>query len=155
MEGLVPSRLVNRETLSGLLLFCIGAAGAVIASTYPIGTAARMGPAYFPLLLCGGLIIVGTLIMVTSANAAVDSLGAINWRPLILFPFALIAFGLLLTHGGLIVASVVLVFLAAAGGRDFRLREVAILSVCFTAAAYVIFILGLGLPMHLLPDWIL
>ena len=38
----------NKDFLAGLLLLAIGIAAATIARDYPMGSAMRMGPGYFP-----------------------------------------------------------------------------------------------------------
>ena len=47
---------------SGLMFMAAGAAFAWGATTYPIGTAARMGPGYFPLVLGVLLALLGAVI---------------------------------------------------------------------------------------------
>ena len=45
------------------MLIAIGAAAMFIARNYPFGTALRMGPGYFPMLLGGLLILFGLAIL--------------------------------------------------------------------------------------------
>jgi len=47
----------NKDIWSGLMLIVIGAAAILVARNYPFGTALRMGPGFFPVVL-GGLLIV-------------------------------------------------------------------------------------------------
>ena len=50
----------NKDIWSGLMLIVIGAAAILVARNYPFGTALRMGPGFFPVVL-GGLL-VGTIV---------------------------------------------------------------------------------------------
>ena len=58
-----PSILNNKDVWAGLMLICIGAAAMFFARNYPFGTALRMGPGYFPMLLGGLLILFGLYIL--------------------------------------------------------------------------------------------
>ena len=64
-----PSVWNNKDVWAGLMLIGIGAAAIVLARDYPFGTALRMGPGYFPIVLGGLLIVFG----LTSAWATESS----------------------------------------------------------------------------------
>ena len=49
--------LRNKDLWAGLMLVGIGAGSMFVARNYPFGTALRMGPGYFPVIL-GGLLVV-------------------------------------------------------------------------------------------------
>ena len=49
----------NKNFMSGLLFIGVGALGIYMAQDYPMGTALRMGPGYFPIVLSGMLILFG------------------------------------------------------------------------------------------------
>ena len=51
----------NKDVWGGLMLIAIGAATVFIARDYPFGTALRMGPGYFPVILGALLILFGVL----------------------------------------------------------------------------------------------
>jgi ABC-type uncharacterized transport system permease subunit len=70
-------------------------------------------------------------------------------RTLVLLPLSLILFGLLMQWAGFIPALVVLVFVSAASGREFRFLEVLMLTGILVAAATALFIWGLELPYPL------
>ena len=52
----------NKDFASGLMFMGVGVAFAWGATTYNVGTGARMGPGYFPLLLGILLAIIGLVI---------------------------------------------------------------------------------------------
>ena len=64
----------QKDFFSGLMFMCVGVAFAWGASGYTIGTGARMGPGYFPLVLgvllalLGGLITFKALVVETVAG---------------------------------------------------------------------------------------
>ena len=53
----------NKDIWSGLMLIVIGAAAILVARNYPFGTALRMGPGFFPVMLGGLLIVFGLTIL--------------------------------------------------------------------------------------------
>ena len=71
-------------------------------------------------------------------------------RALIVLPFSLVAFGVLMTHAGFIPALAVLIFGSASAGREFKFVEVLLLTVILTGLSVAIFIWGLGLPYPLI-----
>ena len=75
-----------------------------------------------------------------------------NWslRALIIIPTSLALFGLLMEHAGFVPALLVLIFGSAAGGTEFKLLEVVVLSVVLTALCTAVFVWGLGLPYPLI-----
>jgi hypothetical protein len=140
----------NKNFLAGLFFLGTGGLGIFIAQDYPMGTALRMGPGYFPIVLSGMLILFG-IYCLTQGLLKPEKLPH-NWSPraLLILPIATIVFGLLMEHAGFIPALIVLIFIAAFAGREFKFVEVAILSVGLTIASWALFIWGLGLPYPLI-----
>ena len=142
---------LSTDLLTGLLFLGIGAFVMIYGSRYSLGTAARMGPGYYPLLASSGLVLLGLVLVVRSFLTAASEVGAINLRPLVLILAGTLAFGLLIDRAGLIFAGLVLVFAARLADRDFRPLEVAILAICLVAFTLAIFRYGLGMPLRLWP----
>ena len=142
----------SKDLLSGLLFLLIGLAAIVVARDYPFGTAMRMGSGYFPTVLGGILVFFGVFLIVRGARSR-DQAPQITWgwRPLACVVLSMVLFGFLLPRAGLVPALVALFFISAAGGRDFRVREVLVLSVVMTAFAAVVFVYVLKLPFQLFP----
>jgi hypothetical protein len=69
---------------------------------------------------------------------------------LIVLPLSVTVFGVLMERAGFVPAMAALVFLSAAAGREFRFKEVLLLTVFLTALTVAMFIWGLGLPYPLL-----
>ena len=143
----------NKRFLSGLMFLGIGAVAIYIAQDYPMGSALRMGPGYFPIVLGGiiGLFGIYELIIGVLKPDAVKG----NWslRALIILPISAVIFGILMEHAGFIPALIVLVFVSASAGSEFKLWEVAALSVGLLIGCTALFIYGLGLPYPLIHGW--
>jgi uncharacterized membrane protein len=139
----------NKDLLAGLLLLVIGGIAIVVARDYPFGSAMRMGPGYFPTVLGGILCVFGAYLLVRGIRVAGKT--AIDWnlRPVALLTAAIVLFGLVMSRLGLVPALVAMTFVAALAGREFRVKEVALLAVALSAFAVVIFVYVLRLPFPL------
>jgi hypothetical protein len=186
--------------ISSGLFFAIWA-----AVNYQMGTAVRMGPAYFPAALGALLVVLGAIILAQSlllragggaaklqmpfniidlvvavaifavlawlsqklhfssdyailGGTLIVSLLAIFLRPnakaLVLITAATVAYGYLMKPLGLVVATAALVYISAAGGHEFKWKEVTILFVALIVFSIVVFVKGLTLPFPICPDFV-
>jgi len=155
----------QKDFFSGLMFTLVGAAFAWGATSYNIGTGARMGPGYFPLLLgiflavLGGLITSYSLIEHTEDG---EPVGAFAWKPVVFILGANIVFGILLAGlprfgippMGLIAAIYALVIIAGKAGETFSLKESLILATVLSVGSYLAFIMLLKLQMPVWPAFI-
>jgi predicted outer membrane lipoprotein len=143
----------------------IGGAFAWGATSYSVGTGARMGPGYFPLLLGILLAILGAFTVFYSLVEHTedgDKVGKFVWRPIVYVLGANVAFGILLAGlpslgvpaMGLIVAIFALVIIASKAGDVFDLKEVLILATVLSVGSYLAFIMLLKLQMPVWPTFI-
>jgi hypothetical protein len=141
----------KKDFAAGVMYIVLGAFFALWAGYYPMGTAVRMGPAYFPTILGWILAALGLLLLVRSFYLHGEEPRKTNYRPLAFVLGAVFVFGFLLNTAGLVVASFAIVFVSAFGGWDFRWKEQLINAVVMTAVNAGIFYYGLGLPFKLFP----
>ncbi len=139
----------NKDFLAGLLMICIGAGSMYMALDYPFGSALRMGPGYFPRVLAGILIAFGLYVGLRGLRNPEKVEGIWGWKPLGLITASLWIFGWLMDRVGLIPSLVVLFFVSAFAGHEFKLKEVIILATVMILFAWAVFIYGLGLPYPL------
>jgi len=139
----------NRDFLSGLMFIVIGLGAIFIARDYPIGSALRMGPGYFPVALGGILFLMGLYVMVQGLTKKEKVKGNWSVRALIVLPLAVVIFGLLVERAGFVPALLVLTVIAAAAGSEFKWREVLMLAAVLTVCSVGLFIYGLGMPYPL------
>lgn len=155
----------QKDFFAGLLYLGVGSAFAVGATNYTIGTGARMGPGYFPLLLGIILAIIGAVVAFKALVVETpdgDPIGKWGWRPLILVILANFVFGILLggipTFGvpamGMIVAIYALTIVAASAGREFKWLEVLILGTILAVGSWFAFVWGLKLQFQVWPSFI-
>jgi hypothetical protein len=138
---------------SGVLFAAFGLFFVIFARQYDMGTAARMGPAYFPTVLGGLLLLLGVLIALRAVWLPTGdaTVGRFHFKPLLLVLGAVVAFGLLLRPGGLLVAVAALVFISSLGSDEFHLRDVLLLTVGLALLVLAVFIWGLGLTVPVWP----
>ena len=139
----------NKRFLSGLMFIGIGAVAIFIARDYPMGSALRMGPGYFPIVLSGMLILFGIYCLIQGLLHPEKLPG--NWSPraLLILPVATVVFGLLMEHAGFIPALIALIFSSAYAGSEFKFTEVVLMAIGLTVGSWALFIWGLGLPYPL------
>ncbi|RYF36090.1 MAG: tripartite tricarboxylate transporter TctB family protein [Comamonadaceae bacterium] len=155
----------QKDFAAGLMFTVVGIAFAWGATNYSIGSGARMGPGYFPLMLGILLAILGTVVTFTALVVETedgDRIGSIAWRPLGFIIGANILFGVLLAGlpklgipaFGLIVAIYGLTFVAALAGDEFKAKEVAILATVLAVGSYLAFVVLLKLQFPVWPSFI-
>ena len=139
----------NADFWAGIMFLAFGAVAVYISRDYPMGSAMRMGPGYFPTYL--GILMMGMGLIVAVKGFVVGSepIGRWAFRPLLILGLGVIAFGYVMQLAGFIPALVVLIVLASFAGRDFRPVELVILSIVLIAGAVGVFIYGIGLPYPL------
>jgi hypothetical protein len=141
----------KKDFCAGLMFIIMGGFFALWANNYPMGTAVRMGPAYFPTVLGWILAALGLIVLGRSFVLHGEEPRKTNWRPLTWVIGSVFAFGFLLGTAGLVVASFAVVLISSVGGWDFRWKEQLINAIFMTAANVAIFYYGLALPFKLFP----
>jgi len=136
----------NKDFWAGTMLVVIGAGAMYVSQDYRFGSALRMGPGFFPTILSVILIAFGACIMAVGLRSGEKIRGHLSLRAFILLPLSLVLFGILMEKAGFIPALAVLIFTAAAAGKEFKWGEVLLLTALLTVSATALFIWGLGLP---------
>ena len=140
---------------SGLMFIAFGVFFVGWAQQYDMGSAARMGPAFFPTMLGGILFLLGVIVLLGGlATEHPDGrIEPFNFKALVFVLGAVIAFGLLLRPAGLIVSLFVLVGVSAFGSHEFKLRDILLLSIGLSALVYTVFIYGLSMTIPVWPSF--
>lgn len=143
-----------RDLLAGCLFLAFGLAFLLLAQDYQLGTARRMGPAYFPIVLSLILIAIGLATMARALLVAGPPIRGFAARPLALVTASVVLFGLLMQGAGLAIATAALVLASAAASRRFRLLPTLLLALALAAFCTLVFVSGLGLPFPALGSWL-
>lgn len=138
---------------AGLMYMAIGLFFTIMATQYPMGTAAKMGPGYFPFWIGVLLTIIGLIVLVSSlrAKAMIEKIPPFNWKIIGLITGSVVAYGVLLPIMGFAVAIIVLVFMSASASHEFNWRGTLVNAIALAVSTYLVFVLGLKLQFPLLP----
>src|SRR6185503_7085177 len=82
------------NSLCGAIFIAAGLIFVYQSLTLDIGTALRMGPGYFPLLLAIVLVVLGIVVLVQATRVKGEAIGAIAWRGMLFILPAPVLFGL-------------------------------------------------------------
>jgi hypothetical protein len=141
-----------KDFWAGVMFVGFGVFFAVWATfNYQMGTAVRMGPAYFPAVLGGLLAVLGLFVLLAGVTIEGPPVPKMSFRPLVLISVACVVYGYAMKPLGLIGATAALVFLSALGGHEFNWKEVTILYIVLIVFSVLVFVKGLTLPFPLWP----
>jgi hypothetical protein len=155
----------QKDFFSGLMFTVVGIAFAIGATNFTVGSAARMGPGYFPLLLGILLAFLGLVVTAQSFRSKAangDPVGRFAWRPLGFIIGANLAFGVLLVGVpalgipafGLIIAIYALVLIAGYARRNCSFKESLILATILAVGSYGAFVYALKLQFPVWPAFL-
>jgi len=155
----------QKDFFSGLMFTVLGVGFAVGATTYTVGSGARMGPGYFPLMLGVLMAVLGAVMVFKSfvvGGEGGDKIGKWAWKPLFFIIASNLVFGVLLgglpsiklPAMGLILAIYGLTCIAALAGNEFKFKEVAILATVLAVGSYLAFVVLLKLQFQVWPSFI-
>ena len=145
----------SKDFWSGILFAACGLFFIVFAQEHPMGSAARMGPAYFPTLLGGLLVLLGSIIALIGffkqpPKGESGRIEPFQWKLLGLILGSVVVFSVILEFLGLMISTAVMIGIAALADRTSRLKETIAMIVILDAIVYVAFVYGIGM---LVPVW--
>lgn len=134
---------------SGLMFIGFGVAAIIISRDYPMGSASRMGPGYFPTMIGGMLVVIGAIVSAVSLRTQGKGIGTWPWRAMMLMSFAFMLFAWGMEHIGFIPSLALLIVVSALSTPHYRWKEILIETVVMIAGSWAVFIYGLELPFPL------
>lgn len=145
-----------KNLLAGLIFMALGLAFGYATLGYEIGTALRMGPGYFPLMLSGILVFLGAVILLQSLASGPDEtpLGRVPWLGLVLIVGALVFFGVTVRGLGLAPSLFVTATMSALASRQTGVVGAVLLGLFLTVVSMLIFVYGLGVPLAMFGPWL-
>jgi putative tricarboxylic transport membrane protein len=136
-----------------LIYLTIGLGAIYMGGDLPMGTALKMGPAYFPTVLGILLSLIGFISLVRSFVQKGDPIPAFAWKPLLLITGATVVFALLVRGAGLLIALPLFMIMTAFASVKFRWGPTLALAAVATVACALVFVKGLGVPLPLIGRW--
>lgn len=144
----------EKDFWAGTLYVLLAAAFLWFGRDFRFGTASRMGPGYFPIVLGWILLGFGVISVGRSFVTPGESVGDIAWGKLAIITAGVIAFGVLIQAAGLAFALPAMVVISAlASSRSvYDLKSLLVL-LALAVFCILVFIKGLGVPMPILGFW--
>jgi putative tricarboxylic transport membrane protein len=143
-----------KDFWTGLLYIFFGASAIIIARDYNMGTAVRMGPAFFPTILGAVLAVIGAIAVIRSFIAPGTPIGGFSFKGLGLVTLSVVVFGFLVRGAGLAVALPLLVIISAYGSTRFRWHTTLIMAAGLTIFCALVFVKSLGIPLPIVGSWL-
>jgi hypothetical protein len=143
----------TKDFWSGLIYLFLGLSAIVIARDYGMGTALKMGAAYFPSVLGALLILIGSISIIRSCIVQGTPIGTLAFKGLAYVIGSVVLFGLTVRGAGLAIALPVLVVISALGSSRFRWGPTLVMAVGLTIFCVLVFIKGLGVPLPIIGLW--
>lgn len=143
-----------KDFWAGLIYIAFGLTAILIGRDYPMGTAFRMGPAYFPTILGGLLSVIGAISVFRSFIAGGTPIGRFAIQGVVLVTASVFLFGFLVRGVGVALALPILVIISAYASTKFRWRPTLIMAVGLTVFCVLVFLKGLGIPLPVLGPWL-
>ena len=140
-----------KDFWAGVFFLAVGAGAAWLASGYRMGSAAQMGPGFFPMMLAGLLTILGIVILLGGLLRDGEKVEVFALRPLFWILGAVVLFGLIAKSLGFLLSIVVLVIVSAFGGHEFKWKEALIAAIVLAVLSVGVFVYGLKLPFPVFP----
>lgn len=149
-----------KDFWSGVLFAAVGLFFIVTVQELRLGTAARMGPAYFPTILGGLLTLLGLLLVVrgflprialTTADA--HRVEPFHWRILTLILGSVLVFSFLLNTCGVLLAVGAMIFISACAEKKVHWKETLAVVVVLDAIVWVTFVYGIGMQIPVWPSF--
>jgi len=143
-----------KDFWAGILYIAFGAATIIVALNYPLGSAGRMGPGYFPRGLGILLIVLGVVLSLRALRVKGTPLRFGSFKPLLIVIGSVVVFGLAAGPLGLVVATVLLVIVSSAASDDFRWKEAVVSSLLLAGFTVLAFAYGLKLQLPIWPTFV-
>lgn len=142
----------QRAFAAGALFLAFAFFFFLVALAYPAGTAAKMGPGYFPRLLAIVLAAIGLFVMAGAVRRAAVPQALRRWdlKGLCWVTGSIILFAVLLFPLGLVGALLVLILVSSKASPEFTWKGALANAVVLIALCLVVFVYGLKLQ---LPVW--
>ena len=145
------SRLLARDTLTGLIAIAIACLALWFGRALPVGDASFMEAGYMPRLLAALVIGLGVIVVIRGVLANGPRMESSVWRPILLLCLAVVVFGALVGRAGLVLTTVAVTLVTSLAGEWLGARRFAGLLAAMVVMMVGLFHFGLALPIPLWP----
>lgn len=143
-----------KDFYAGLIYLGVGLSAIYIGRELPMGTALKMGPAYFPAVLGWLLAFIGALSLVRSFLRKGTPIPRYAWKQMLMITGATLVFGLIVRGVGLVVALPLFIIMTSMASVKFRWGPTLAVAAVATILCSLVFVKGLGVPLPLIGKWL-
>ncbi|MBO4119711.1 tripartite tricarboxylate transporter TctB family protein [Cupriavidus gilardii] len=146
----------QKDFASGLMFILVGFGFSWVARGYSMGTAAKMGPGYFPFWLGVVLALLGVLVLIGSLSSKGEGDELARWdiKLLLWILGSVVLFGLLLKPLGMVLSVIVLVLVSSMASHEFTWRGAILNTIVLVLISMGAFVYGINLQMPVWPAFI-
>jgi hypothetical protein len=144
-------RVKNPQDFGAAAVFVlIGIAGLTFAGDLAFGSAARMGPGYFPTLLSAIILLIGIVVGIKALSIEGPPIERIPLRPIAVIVICIVGFGVLIERLGVAITAAALILAASFARPGASLKESVLLAAGMSIFVIGVFVYALGQPLPIL-----
>lgn len=145
----------QRAFAAGALFLIVSIFYFVMSFNYTTGTAARMGPGFFPRMvsILFALVAVGIMVGALSPRARIEKLEKWDFKSLLWITGSVALFAALLPTFGLVIALTVLIVVSSLASSEFTWLGALVNTVFLVVFCVAIFVYGISLQFPVWPIW--
>ena len=150
-------QLRNKQDFwSGVMFVVLGIGFALGATKYSMGTAARMGPGYFPFWLGVCLAVLGAVVALGALKEKAEEteVERFDFKILFIVIGSVVFTGVVLNTLGIYISVFLLVFLSSLASHEFSWKVALATGIFLVVFVWLAFIRGLGLIFPLWPSFL-
>jgi putative tricarboxylic transport membrane protein len=140
-----------QDLLFGLFLIIVAGIALVATRNLSGGHAADMGPAYMPRAIAIGLLLFGLWFGIRGLTRPFLGIAPVLARPLLAITASVAVFALTASRFGLALSSFAAILIASLATREARPIEAVLFALGLSAAAVLLFVKVLSLPVPIWP----
>lgn len=146
----------HHDLWSGVMFITFGVLFIVFSKQYQMGTAAKMGPGYFPTMVGILLTLLGVAIGATAfmKNNRESRVAPFGMRENGLVLLSVILFAASLPVLGIVISLVMLIFVSALASHEFSVRDTILATIFLLILSYLVFVKGLELQFPVWPKFL-
>lgn len=143
----------QKDFWAGVMFILFGGLFAGVGTQYTFGTAARMGPGYFPTVLGVLLMLLGLIVAVSglSSKNTEEKVAKFGWDVLFLILGSVVLFGVLLNPVGLIGSLITLIMVSSYASHEHSWKAAIGNTVVLIGLCLFVFVYALSLQFQLWP----
>ncbi|CAH1653552.1 tripartite tricarboxylate transporter TctB family protein [Chelatococcus asaccharovorans] len=141
----------DQKSLGAGLMFMLMGGGLILYAllTLDSGTARKMGPGYFPVMIGSFLLVIGVLVTAQQSNVSRIAIRSWPWRQITLVTAAILIFAVGLERLGFLAATFAMAFVASLADERTEYPGAALIGAAITIFCTAVFYWGLGIPFKL------